>query len=228
MHSGFEPQKAELLEQYGLVEGLYNEATFARFTKLACEIFELPMSVISIIDADRIWVKASHGIENQPESNSEKGLCSDAATFSKIYIVNDTSKNEKTLNHSWVQGFLDVKFYVGYPLTTATGFTIGTLALMDRKPNKFSEIQASKMALLAELIVDFLEQKHQQIASSDEQHKKTRALAHDLKNPLTIVTLQAEMLMDDSIAKEDVFEMSQQISLAGRKINDIINKRLSS
>lgn len=52
--------------------------------------------------------------------------------------------------------------------------------------------------------------------------------AHDLKAPLTLISLAAELLQDEHIDAESVLELSQQILKASSRTNDIINELLES
>lgn len=227
MENGYENERVEEVERYGIMDTPWDE-TYDGYTKLAATLFDTPVSIISIVDKDRIWVKSGHGMEGGCQLNRESGLCNHTILGETPHVVEDTLQNEDTINHSFVHGNLGIRFYAGVPLRTRSGFNLGSFCIMDKQPREFSAGQLNQLAALAKLLMDYIELVYLQKNTLLQQRDTIKKLAHDLKNPLTIITLQSELLMDEEGVTEDIVEMSQQISVAGRKINDIINKRLFS
>ena len=52
--------------------------------------------------------------------------------------------------------------------------------------------------------------------------------AHDLKNPLTVISLAAELIQEENIDAQAIRALCEQITKAGTKTNNIINKLLDS
>ena len=55
---------------------------FDRITALAARLFDVPISIVSIVDHDRIWFKSHHGIEVQ-QIDREAGLCASAVALAR-------------------------------------------------------------------------------------------------------------------------------------------------
>jgi len=227
MQKGFEPERLSELERYGIIEGLEEEA-YNAYTRLACALFDVPMAAISIVEDNRIWLKSSHGIDEKVVIHYEPGLCASVVSSENIYIIEDALTHEKAAQNSLVRGPFGVRFYAGVPLKTPSGFNLGSFCLMDKKARSFSHEHAKQFMALTSLLMHYMEMQKNKKQIVDENSLKMKALAHDLKNPLTIITLQSEMLMDENDATDDIIEMSRQISIAGRRINEVINKRLFS
>ena len=39
------------------------DGAFDRITALAARLFEVPISIVSVVDTDRIWFKSHHGVD---------------------------------------------------------------------------------------------------------------------------------------------------------------------
>ena len=227
MDNEYENERLEEVERYGIMDTPWDE-TYDGYTKLAATLFDMPVSIISIVDKDRIWVKSGHGMEGGCQINREPGLCDHTISGEVPYLVEDTVLNEITVNHSFAQGAMGIRFYAGIPLRTRNGYNLGSFCVMDKQPRKFSSSQLLHLSALGKLLMDYIELVHLQKTILLQQKGIVKELAHDLKNPLTIITLQSELLMEEKGVTEDIVEMSRQISVAGRKINETINKHLFS
>jgi hypothetical protein len=53
------------------------DGTFDRITALAARRFNVPISIISIVDEDRIWFKSHHGVPVN-QIGRDPGLCASA------------------------------------------------------------------------------------------------------------------------------------------------------
>ena len=72
-------------------------------------------------------------------------------------VVSDTFQDERFLDNPLVSCKPGIRFYVGVPLATPTGFPIGTLCVLDYRPRKLSECQQKALEALARQIVLQLE-----------------------------------------------------------------------
>jgi GAF domain-containing protein len=227
MDNGQQQERLEALQRYGILN-TQEEESYNRYTHLAAHLFDVPVALISMVDKDRIWIKAGHGIDRSFQMSWDPALCANVISSGKLQVVEDTLKNAATAGHSMVKSEFGLRFYAGIPLLSKEGYGLGSFCLIDKKPRKFSARHSEQFSFLVSLLMDYMELDFQQRTTVVKQQETIKALAHDLKNPLTIVTLQSELLMDENGATDDIIEMSQQISTAGRKINDLINKRLFS
>jgi hypothetical protein len=105
---------------------------FDRIAAVAAEIFGVPIAIVSVVDTDRIWFKAHHGLDVS-EIGREPGLCASAITGMEPWIVNDAVTDPRTLANPLVAGEFGLRFYAGAPLTTHDGFNLGTLCVIDRE-----------------------------------------------------------------------------------------------
>ncbi len=79
------------------------DGAFDRITALAASLFSVPISIISLVDADRIWFKSRHGIDVE-EIDREPGLCASAIVHEDACVLTDASKDVRSLANPFVAG----------------------------------------------------------------------------------------------------------------------------
>jgi GAF domain-containing protein len=127
-----EGQRLEALRQYDLLDKL-PEQGLDNLTCLAASICESPISLISLIDERRVWFKSTVGL-SASETPRDISFCGHAILQPDLFIVPDTTKDERFVDNPLVIGDPHVRFYAGAPLLTPTGQAIGTLCVLDRAP----------------------------------------------------------------------------------------------
>lgn len=132
------------------------DGAFERITSLAARLFDVPISIVSIVDADRIWFKSHHGVDAE-QVDRDPGLCASAVLQGGPWLVNDARNDPRTLANPLVAGELGLQFYAGVPLTTHDGFNLGTLCIIDQQPRELTDAQVASLSDLAEVVMDELE-----------------------------------------------------------------------
>lgn len=132
------------------------DGAFDRVTKLAARHFGVPVSIVSIVDTDRIWFKSHHGLDVD-EIGRDPGLCASAILGAEPWVVENAAVDPRTLANPLVAGAMGLRFYAGAPLTTHDGFRLGTLCVIDKQPREFSAEDANVLADLADVVMDELE-----------------------------------------------------------------------
>ena len=150
-----EAERLSELRQYEILD-TPAEAAFDRITAIAADLFQVPISIISLVDHDRIWFKSRHGVDVS-ESTRDAGMCSTAITGSGVYVVSNAERDPRTCNHPMVKGKDGVRFYAAAPLRTRRGHNIGTLCILDMTPRELSASQQDALRDLAAVVMDQLE-----------------------------------------------------------------------
>jgi sigma-B regulation protein RsbU (phosphoserine phosphatase) len=132
------------------------DGAFDRITALAAKHFDVPISIVSIVDTDRIWFKSHHGID-VPEIDRDPGLCASAILGDGAWIVEDAQRDPRTMANPLVAGEMGLRFYAGAPLVTQDGYSLGTLCVIDQDPREFTEEQAETLSDMAAVVMDELE-----------------------------------------------------------------------
>ena len=132
------------------------DGSFDQITAMAAKLFGTPISIISLVDTDRIWFKSHHGLEVE-QIGRDPGLCASAILEDCPYIVLDALADPRTLTNPLVAGELGLRFYVAVPLTTSDGFNLGTLCVIDAEARTATEDQITYLKGLASLVMDQME-----------------------------------------------------------------------
>jgi GAF domain-containing protein len=133
-----------------------SEERFDRITRLAAALFSAPITLISLIDADRQWFKSTCGIDAR-ETPRDESFCAHAVVSRAPMIVPDALLDDRFAENPAVIDLPRVRFYAGYPLFTSGGSCIGTLCLVDTRPRDFSERELTLLRDLAQLATGELE-----------------------------------------------------------------------
>jgi sigma-B regulation protein RsbU (phosphoserine phosphatase) len=165
------------------------DGAFDRITKLAARQFGVPISIVSIVDTDRIWFKSHHGVDVE-EIGRDPGLCASAILGDEPWVVENAETDPRTMTNPLVAGDLGLRFYAGAPLTTHDGFNLGTLCVIDGAPREFSAEDAEMLEQLAGVVMDELELRlqarrtiSQELALRQQAERTARQLQASLLPP---------------------------------------------
>ncbi|MFT4746104.1 MAG: diguanylate cyclase (GGDEF)-like protein [Congregibacter sp.] len=115
-----------------------HEERFDRVTRIAKRMFGVSISLVSLIDEDRQWFKSRQGFE-ATETSRDISFCGHAINQDNLFIIPNTSKDERFFDNPMVTSAPNIRFYAGYPLKIQNGLNIGTLCLLDETPREMNE-----------------------------------------------------------------------------------------
>lgn len=127
------------------------EPVFDRITRLAAQILNVPIALVSLVDTDRQWFKSRVGLE-ATETPREVAFCAHAIMQTAPMIVPDAMQDVRFKSNPLVTGDPNIRFYAGVPLRTAGGLAIGTLCAIDSKPRLLSADETNILIDLAALV----------------------------------------------------------------------------
>ncbi len=214
------------------------EEEYDKITELASQICEVPISLISLIDKDRQCFKSIYGI-NTKETPRDLAFCAHAINYpNQIFEVPNAAIDDRFHDNPMVTEQPHVIFYAGIPLVSSQGHALGTLCVIDNKPNKLNEIQKNSLKTLSSQVMKSLElRKHKLEATIQKENNFERKvilteLAHlisyDLKSPINnIIGLSEALSEPDTIQPELSIKLSKLISLSAYKLKDLIEEILA-
>ena len=94
-HSDAETERLETLRHYEILD-TPPDGAFDRVTALAARFFNVPISLVSLVDEDRIWFKSRFGLDVSQIDRSP-GLCASAIFSESAYVVKITQQDEEDL-----------------------------------------------------------------------------------------------------------------------------------
>jgi two-component sensor histidine kinase len=163
------------------------DGSFDHVTALAARRFGAPISIISIVDHDRIWFKSHHGVDVQ-QIGRDPGLCASAILSSEAHVLVDASADVRSLANPLVAGDFGLRFYAGVPLKTSDGFNLGTLCVIDKEPRPVVQAQIDDLKDLASLVVDQLELRLAARQAIEKAELLAREIDHRVMNSLQFVS----------------------------------------
>jgi len=130
---------------------------FDRITAMAAEITGSPISLVSLVDRNRQWVKSNYGIDLKQSSRDDSFCGHTIMDADKLMIIPDSMKDPRFVHNPFVTGEPHIRFYAGVPLQNGDGLAIGSLCVIDRKPRELTPDQIVSLQSLARIVVDYLD-----------------------------------------------------------------------
>lgn len=198
-----ESQRLAALKAYDILD-TPAEHEFDELTKLASEICQTPVALITLLDGSRQWFKSVVGTEVR-ETPKEHAFCAHTIARPKeIMIVEDLRTDQRFKSNPLVTGEPNVVFYAGVPLLSESGFPLGTLCVLDVKPKEMTPQQVLCLEVLAKQVMTQIELKKKisDLRKANESLIEVNSFvqnfastaAHDIKNPLTNMMLSTDMM----------------------------------
>lgn len=148
------------------------EESFNNLAELVSIICNTPAAIISFIDNERQWYKAKTGIPTS-EIPYDQTACQYVIADGDILELPNMLEDERIINNPNIQKDSGVKFYIGVPLISDNGHTIGTICTFDGISKTLSEEQKNALKIVAFQVMHLL-----------NVSKQNNALTHEVKNIL--------------------------------------------
>jgi hypothetical protein len=184
-----ESQRLEALYQYYILD-TPTDKVFDDLVNLTADICNTPIALISLLDAQREWLKAKVGID-ETEIPRPLGFGNYTIQQHDILIIPDTWQDERFAENPLVRSPIVggtpslgsariysvsqteaapeiatsqpyYRFYAGVPLINADGFALGCLSVIDFTPRNFSTKEQEILKRLAGQVIRQLELHRQQ------------------------------------------------------------------
>ncbi len=145
--------RLEALRRTGLLD-TPPEEVFDRLTRLARRLLDVPVILVSLVDADRQFFKSASGLPEpwatQGETPLSHSFCQHVVTTGALLRVEDARQHPLVRDNLAVSE-LGVVAYLGMPLATADGQVLGSLCAIDTKPRTWTTEDAVTLRDLAGL-----------------------------------------------------------------------------
>ncbi|MEO6227593.1 MAG: GAF domain-containing protein [Thermomonas sp.] len=155
------------LDGQHLVDSL-PEAAYDDIVTLAALICDAPIALVTLIDRDRQWFKASTGLDDAG-SRRDEAFCNHAiAKPDQMMEVPDAHDDARFTGNRLVTGPLGIRYYAGMPLVSPNGAAFGTVCVLDRQPRFLDAPQKEGLAALARLTMTLFEARHWRLRAERE------------------------------------------------------------
>jgi len=153
-----EVQRLHALRGYDLLDTL-PEQSLDDLTSLAAQICEVPIALISLVDAERQWFKSKVGM-SLSETPRDISFCGHAILQPNLFIIPDATQDDRFADNPLVTESR-IRFYAGAPLITPSGHALGALCIMDHVPRQLTAQQQAALLMLARQVMSQLELRRQ-------------------------------------------------------------------
>src|ERR1700712_4956952 len=176
---GNETQRIAAVKRYDILD-TPPDGAFDRITNIAARRFDVPISIISIVDHDRIWFKSHHGLDVK-QIGRDPGLCASAILSDLPHVLSNAAIDPRSLANPLVAGDFGLRFYAGVPLKTSDGYNLGTLCVIAQEPRPIDENQIKDLKDLAAIVMDQMELR----LSAREAVYQAKLLAREIDHRVT-------------------------------------------
>lgn len=166
-----ETARLAALYQRSLIDTLPEER-FDRFTLLARQIFGVEIVLVSLVDTNRQWFKSKQGLD-ACETGRDISFCGHAILYEEIFLIPDALSDPRFADNPLVTDEPHIRFYAGAPLSTADGFRIGTLCLIDSHPRQLTAHELLMLRNLADCV------EHEMAQAGLEQEQKLQKIERE-------------------------------------------------
>ncbi len=164
------------------------EKDFNELPELAAQMCNCPHALISFIDKDRQWLKATkenHGIG----LSLDISFCGHAILKKDVMVVKNSSDDIRFYDNPKVTGGLKIAFYAGAPIISAAGFVLATVCVIDNRPRQlFTLSQLTALKIIAAQVSNLLDlklkiilisERGQKMVTSEKRHAQLAMVSHE-------------------------------------------------
>ena len=228
-----EEERLQTLYKYDILDSL-PEKEYDDIIKIAAQIVNAPVSLISLVDRKRCWFKAQLGLEG-----SEAGRDIAFASYVVLNpreptVIEDTLTDGRFDDSPFVKTERPMRFYAGTPLVSENDYVIGSLCVIDYVPRQLTTQQIETLKILAAQVVTRFDL-HKQIIETQNLNEKLKqaydqmeafsyTVSHDLKEPLRSLKGYSEAVAEDYGDKIESAgkEMLQKVVKSADKMDNLI------
>ncbi len=141
-----DPDRLQALRQCCLLD-TEAEAAFERLTRLATRVMGAPVSLVSLVTADRQFFKSAVGLDLK-ETPLSHSFCQHVVATGEPLVIADARTHPLVKDNLAIPD-LNVIGYLGLPLSTSDGHEIGSLCVIHGEPHHWTEDEIDLLRELA-------------------------------------------------------------------------------
>jgi len=135
---------------------LETDTEFQSLVQIASETCDTPVALLTLIDQDTQWLRVRTGtdVTDMPRGIS---FCHHTIRDDAVMIVPDAALDTRFFESPLVVNDPNVRFYAGAPLVTSDGHRIGSICVIDLKPNELNKQQELMLKMLSKQAIKMME-----------------------------------------------------------------------
>ena len=150
-HSVEEFSRLDVIRKLKVLDSPY-ESLFNTITRTISQVCDVPIALISFLEEDRHWFKSKVGPHGIAEIPTQLAFCWHTITSTGIFEVEDATKDARFIKNPLVTGNPHIRFFAGASIALPLGEKVGSLCVMDTKPNKLSDYKIAALQGFAKVI----------------------------------------------------------------------------
>ena len=151
-----EAARLDALRKLGLLDTSPNEA-FDRITRMAAQLFGLPIAAVSLTDVDRQWFKSRVGVDTDRMPRHD-APCAEVTGTNQMLVIDDLRASAAYRDSTLAS--TGARFYAGAPLMTRDGYCLGSMCVVGTEPRTISTQERTVLADLAAMVMAQIELQH--------------------------------------------------------------------
>lgn len=156
---GHEAEQQDALRRFNILDTAPDEV-IEDFIRLAAHICQTPISFITVVDANRQWLKSKSESKSGPVTPvgpRDVSFCVYSAPHPDIFIIPDTLLDERYAANPFISSEPNIRFYAGVPWATSRGDAVGMLCVVDHVRGGINGDQREALHALGRQIISQLE-----------------------------------------------------------------------
>jgi diguanylate cyclase (GGDEF)-like protein/PAS domain S-box-containing protein len=149
-----EADRLASLHRLGLLDTEPSEG-FDAVARVAATALRVPVVLVSLVDAERLWFKAQTGLSAR-ESPRQSSFCAQVIFQRHPLAVRDAVEDPRFARFALVTGAPPIRSYLGVPLYSSDGQPVGTLCAMDNQVREYGERELAVLRELAPIVEELL------------------------------------------------------------------------
>lgn len=201
-----EEEALQSLRDYDILD-TEREESFEVIARLATKFLESPVSLISFVDVDRQWWKASPGMERyvgeKRQLPRKEGYCAWVVSENKPLLVLDPASDPRFKdNPGWTQ--LKIGFYAGVPIRDLAGRPLGSFCVLGPNRSSFSDEQMNVLQDLGTMVIRELElratnrrlltAKNAAVQAAEAKAAFLANMSHEIRTPMNAIVGMTDCL----------------------------------
>lgn len=232
-----EKERIDFVNSLKLLDTL-PEDEFDMLTQMASKYLNAPVSMFSILDNRRQWLKSKVGIEVR-ETPIDISFCSHAIQQTDLYVIENADEHPLFAKNPLVTAEENaIKFYTGVPIIIEGKYAIGTLCIIDYVPRVLSVEEKELLINLGKQIEKLIELRlinnkaKAQQKELEVQHERLKEFAgvisHDMKMPLANLIITSDILKKkySAILDDDGINYLDYLKTSSLTLSDYISNIL--
>ncbi|WP_426491746.1 GAF domain-containing protein [Hymenobacter sp. 102] len=203
------------------------EKIFDEYVAWAAQLFNTPISLISLVDEEYVHFKAVAGAEGVPGLPREESMCSAAILLDTPIITSDYKAESCRLIKPDVAQALGLNFYAGSALQMPNGARIGMMAVIGREYRTLTTVEEEVLKHLADLVSRTIELRFQYLNAdlADEWEAAQQELSATLDDNAALTRYLSTRNNGINLDDEQVLDLVQR-RLAG--VDKVLDRRMKA